>query len=252
MSYNLINKKTIDAPDSFNHDLLVVKHHATQVFVPRANVEQKDEAIRRQSYWDRMEKSEKNGIIAGMIGIGVICVVILVSVIVDFVSAKEILGETDGVGVMAIAIFLYCIILITKRLIDKYVNRFTIMITHANDEYYQFRFLTDNKLYILGGANFDENDEIIGTGGIMEMDPIYSDLFMVEKIKNIRVGDAGLFMTCDATVRQYRINNGKRSYHELQDKQHLSIYMQPGAFTEEMLDSLEKIYVNTEMIMPEE
>ena len=97
----------------------------------------------------------------------------------------------------------------------------------------------------------DENDEIIGTGGIMEMDPIFSDLFMVEKIKSIRVGDEGLHMTCDAKVRQYRINDGNRKYYEYVDKQHLSIYMQPGTFSEEMLECLDKMYSNSEMITPD-
>lgn len=251
MSYNPNNKKTIDAPDSFNHDLLVVKHHATNIFVPRAQVEQPSDAERRQTYWDKVEQGEKNSIVAGMIGIGLICVIVIVSVVVDFVSAKEILGETDGVGAMAIGAFFCCIFFITEKLINKYVNRFTIMITHTNDEYYQFRFLTDNRLCILGGANFDENDEIIGTGGIMEMDPIFSDLFMVEKIKSIRVGDEGLHMTCDAKVRQYRINDGNRKYYEYVDKQHLSIYMQPGTFSEEMLECLDKMYSNSEMITPD-
>ena len=73
-------------------------------------------------------------------------------ILTDMIYGKE---SDSLVAITCLIFILASLATVTVMNILK-CNQFDIFITNQNDEFYQFRFLPDNKLYIIGGANFDE------------------------------------------------------------------------------------------------
>ncbi|MBR3834839.1 MAG: hypothetical protein IKJ73_11000 [Lachnospiraceae bacterium] len=242
MSNNLISKPYTQAPTTFQQDLDALLNTSTQAYTLVESPEHPVQAINRKRRWSELQEKYDNtrylwASTIGGVGIASACVLL-------FMFLSNVMYGKDIDSLVAITCLIFALASLATVTVLNLLkcNQFDIFITNQNDEFYQFRFLPDDKLYIIGGANFDENGDTLAMNYITEMEPIYSDLIIMDKIKSISQDSDGAVIKGIANFRSYRINNGARVYIELEKKQHMTIFIQDGIYPEDMLETIKGKY----------
>lgn len=217
-------------------------HTATATYVLAETPEDNIDAVARKNRWDKVKNTAnmwRNLGIAGIAVGGGLSVWLFVIALIQYCAE----GNNYNLAAMwFLAVFVTAGCVFSSKLFEANKNRFLIDVTNYNDEYFQFRILQDNRLYIIGGANFDEQGNTIRMNFVTEMEPIYSDLMIMESISSIKSYAEGAVIKGVATFRTYRINKGLRTYIQLEKKQNMVIFLQRGLYPEEMLEKVAETY----------
>ncbi len=245
MSNNLISKPYTQAPTTFQQDLDALLNTSTQAYTLVESPEHPVQAINRKMRWSELQEKYDNtraywASTIGGVGIASACVLLFM-----FLSNVMYGKDIDSLVAITCLIFALASLTAVTALNLLKCNQFDIFITNQNDEFYQFRFLPDDKLYIIGGANFDENGEALAANFITEPEPIYSDLIIMDSIKLIKQFAEGAVIKGKAIIKSYRIREGYRRYLQLEYPQQMTVFLQKGIYPEEMLEKVAHTYSMT-------
>ena len=245
MSINFENKLFIDAPTTLQGDLSNLINNSTAAYGLAESQDNPETALARKALWDKLINKSKSHMELGMIALGIISGLFLFFSLGAFILYCN--DENEGY-ILIIAIFValtcYCG-WVSKKLLHMKENQFVIDISNYNDECYQFRIMPDNRLYILVGANFDENGETLATNAITEVDPVCSDLIVMNSISSINQYAEGAVIKGEAIIKSYRIREGYRRYLQLEYPQQMTVFLQKGIYPEEMLEKVAHTYSMT-------
>lgn len=242
MSTNFENKYFIEAPTTLQGDLSNLINNSTAAYVLAESQENQTTALARKELWDKLVNKSKSLMELGMSALGITAGLSLFVALGVFILCCN--DEKDTyVLIIVILVALTCFCgWVSKKLLQMKENQFIIDISNYNDECYQFRIMPDNKLYILTGANFNENGETIGTNSITELDPVCSDLIVMNNISSLKQYAEGATIKGEAIIRSYRISNGVRRYLQLEKPQQMTVFLQKGIYPEEMLERIANTY----------
>lgn len=242
MSNNLISKPYTQAPTTFQQDLDALLNTSTHAYTLVESPEHPVQAINRKRRWSELQEKYDNtrylwASTIGGVGIASACVLLFM-----FLSNVMYGKDIDSLVAITCLIFTLASLTAVTALNLLNCNQFDIFITNQNDEFYQFRFLTDDKLYIIGGANFDENGEALAANFITEPEPIYSDLIVMDSIKLIKQFAEGAVIKGNATFRSCRVVNGVKNYIQMNKMQKMTIFLQQGIYPQELLEQISQKY----------
>lgn len=242
MSTNFDNKLYINAPTTMQGDLNALLNYSTATYVLAESSENMPATFARKTKWrkllsdgEELRKLQMAGLL--LVSGGLMIAIFAFLVLISIYEKNEYYLHCFLFAFALIGCICYSIKL---RGINK--NQFYIDISNANDEFYQFRIMPDNKLYIITGANFDENGESIGNNSVGELEPIYSDLIIMDSISALEEHTEGVVIKGQATFRSYRITGGARRYLQLEHPQQMTIFLQKGIYQEEMLHRIAQSY----------
>ncbi len=121
-------------------------------------------------------------------------------------------------------------------------KRYTLKIDSNNCKNYQIRMLTDNKIYIICNPNFDTKNQLIDSNIIAEVPLKYSDLIVIDRIKEFEENDAGIHIRADVTVRAYDEQGATITYQQNSKPVDMDIFVQKGIFPIELLQHCSQVY----------
>lgn len=242
MSVNFDNKSFIASPTTLQGDISNLINYSTGAYVLAESQDNQTAALARRKRWDKLVRVNSNAITLGMVSLAFAAAIFIFAalalVVLNFrLNKYDFFPPVVGFGIL----ISYCAIL-GSRLWQVKKNQFNIDISNYNDECYQFRFMPDNKLYILVGANFDEKGESFATNTIGELEPVCSDLIYMDRIYRIKRYNEGVVIKGKSIIKSYRIINGLKRYMELHKPQYVTVFMQEGIYPVELIERISKVY----------
>ena len=176
-----------------------------------------------------IEKYEQDKQKARGVEIGVLLVgVIIMGIVLYFF--EDSMGEAGSI--VFIITGLVIVGLVGAFLKPQGVSAFTLKIDNFNCSSYQLRRLSDDKLCIICGANFDEENKVLDDNFISEDEPTFSDLIILEDVESIEEIKQGIIISATTIIRKYQPDKPYNKYTEMDEHMRMNIFIQKGVYSE--------------------
>lgn len=233
MIENLSDRIFEPAEVSFKQDINYVLNESVYACTFKPTKESSLLYVDSQKYFSDKHEADKNakkscGLILLLIGVFVLCSI-----------CKIFEGKiSDGFTAFLFVVLFGVVGVIYKLIYPSEQDRFTLKIDDHNCSKYQLRRMSDNRFCIICGSNFNEDNETTGEAYIAEVEPLYSDLIILENVEYIEELEQGVIISGITNVRKYEPDKPYNKYTEMEGRIIMDVFIQRGVYPEEMLENI--------------